>query len=349
MGRAAREDRRRALSADAYARAALDRECVELARTNAGRNDQMNRAAYALGQFVGADRLDRWEVERRLFDAAQANGYVAKDGAEQARATIRSGIEKGRLEPRFNGAPPQSQGQTAKQLVLPKARTMVTQGEAGGSDPQTETIISRIIAELLPIRETNGEGYLREYRRIDTAAIADVLDRTDAIGWHGSVYFNQPDHPLHGQRLGCIVGIMTDAVTAQPTGAISRTYLDSDGRKVAKAKTLGSPAGIVRLSRDEDVLEGLHLAEGLETALAAMSIGLRPIWSTGSTALMATFPVLSGIECLTLIADHDESGAGEKAARSAESRWRQARREVRILRTDQIGDLNDAIVGATRD
>ena len=66
----------------------------------------MNKAAFALGQFVGADRLTQSEVESALFDAAVANGYVAKDGPAAARATIRSGIEKGSLEPRLNGAEP---------------------------------------------------------------------------------------------------------------------------------------------------------------------------------------------------------------------------------------------------
>ena len=133
-----------------------------------------------------------------------------------------------------------------------------------------------------------------------------------------TAYFHEPGHPLHGQRLSCIVGVMTDPVTARPTGAISRTYIDENLRKIGKAKTLGSPAGVVRLSRDEDVLQGLHLAEGLETALSAMAKGLRPVWSTGSTALMKTFPVLDGIDCLTVIADHDATDAGEKAAREVE-------------------------------
>jgi hypothetical protein len=34
---------------------------------------------------------------------------------------------------------------------------------------------------------------------------------------------------------------MTDASTAEPTGAISRTYIGPDLTKVGKAKTLGSP------------------------------------------------------------------------------------------------------------
>ena len=40
---------------------------------------------------------------------------------------------------------------------------------------------------------------------------------------------------------------------------------------------------IIRQTKS-DVLERLHIAEGLETALGAMSNGLRPMWATGSTA-----------------------------------------------------------------
>ena len=80
---------------DAYARAALDGECAELAHAGASRNEQLNKAAFALGQFVGADRLTHGEVESALFDAAVANGDVPKDGPAAARARIKSGIENG--------------------------------------------------------------------------------------------------------------------------------------------------------------------------------------------------------------------------------------------------------------
>src|SRR3984957_13927269 len=189
-----------------------------------------------------------------------------------------------------------------------------------------------------------GETYFRDVRRIDTEAIADVLERIDAIGWHPAVYFNEPGHALHGRKLGCIIGVMTDPVTGEPTGAIGRTYLASDGTKLGKAKTLGSPAGIIRLSEDADVLEGLHIAEGLESALSAMSIGLRPMWATGSTALMAKLPVLGGIECLTVIADHDENDAGERAAGGGASRWREAGRETHVYLREVLGDFNDVLL-----
>jgi hypothetical protein len=58
---------------------------------------------------------------------------------------------------------------------------------------------------------------------------------------------------------------------------------------------------------------------------------------------MKTFPVLNGIDCLTVIADHDASGAGEAAAREVETRWRRAGREARIFIPESPGDLNDLL------
>jgi hypothetical protein len=204
----------------------------------------------------------------------------------------------------------------------------------------------RIVGELVRVTGSPGEAYLRDVRKIGVSAIVDVLARIDAIGWHPAVYFNEPDHPLHGQRLGCIVGVMTDPVTSAPTGAISRTYIHK-GHKLGKAKTLGRPVGVVRLAPDQDVLAGLCLAEGLETALSAMAIGLRPMWSAGSSGFLSGFPVLPAIHALTVVVDHDANGAGEKAARDCEARWRDAGREVVLLRSAALGDFNDALKAAS--
>ena len=213
-------------------------------------------------------------------------------------------------------------------------------------DARALMFAKQLAFEMRPIFGSPGETYLRDARKIVTSAIEDVLERTEAIGWHPAVYFNEPGHALHGRKLGCIVGVMTDPITAMPTGGISRTYIH-EGQKVTKAKGLG-PAGIVRLSLDEDVLERLHIAEGLETALGAMSKGLRPMWATGSTAIMAKSPVVSGIEALTIIADHDANGAGERAAAEVASRWREAGKEARVWRPKSIGDLNDILIGGAK-
>jgi putative DNA primase/helicase len=213
-------------------------------------------------------------------------------------------------------------------------------------DERILELIQSIIGGMVPLQGSPSETYLRDVRRIDTSAIADVLERTDAIGWHPSVLFREEGHALHDKRIGAIIAVMTDAVTGKPTGGISRTYIHK-GQKITKAKGLG-PAGVVRLSEDADVLSGLHLAEGLETALAAMSIGLRPMWSTGSTAIMAKLPVVAGIEAISVLADNDANGAGDRAPRELQSRWQAAGREVHVWKPKTHGDLNDLLMGSAK-
>ena len=100
---------------------------------------------------------------------------------------------------------------------------------------------------------------------------------------------------------------------------------------------------LIRLSPDDDVLGGLHIAEGIETALTGMSKGLRPMWAVGSTSMMTKFPVLPGIEALTIVADNDDNGAGERACEACAARWHAAGREVFIIQPTIGKDLNDAI------
>jgi hypothetical protein len=86
-------------SRDAYAIKALDDECQAVALAVEGeQNKTLNTSAFDLGQLVGAGVLSRPEAERRLLEAAA--GYVRKDGEAQARATIRSGLDAGRIQPR---------------------------------------------------------------------------------------------------------------------------------------------------------------------------------------------------------------------------------------------------------
>jgi phage/plasmid primase-like uncharacterized protein len=59
--------------------------------------------------------------------------------------------------------------------------------------------------------------------------------------------------------------------------------------------------------------------------------------------------VLSGIEALTIFADHDPKATGENAARACEARWIAAGVEVRIVRPKVCGtDWNDVLKGVGR-
>jgi putative DNA primase/helicase len=60
---------------------------------------------------------------------------------------------------------------------------------------------------------------------------------------------------------------------------------------------------------------------------------------------MANFPVLAGIECLSIFADHDD--AGQRAAKQCAQRWADGGRYARIVTPKIAGcDWNDALGAA---
>jgi putative DNA primase/helicase len=89
------------------------------------------------------------------------------------------------------------------------------------------------------------------------------------------------------------------------------------------------------------VLGGLRIGEGIETALAARQLGLRPTWALGSAGAVAAFPVLNGIEALTLLREHDAANA--RAADAVTARWQSAGREVFDAWPKKGKDVNDAL------
>ncbi len=96
-----------------WAEAALDDECYKVASTSKGkRNHQLNSSAFSLGQIVGGGSLSEDEVIDALMQAAKANGSLEeKDGKAACTKTIKSGLSKGKLDPRYpeenrNNTPP---------------------------------------------------------------------------------------------------------------------------------------------------------------------------------------------------------------------------------------------------
>jgi hypothetical protein len=86
-----------------YVASAVHAELEAVASCRAGRNDQINRSAFSLGQFVGAGLLDRDEVHQALTEAAQQAGV--DPGERKAQDTIRRALEAGAQRPRQIGAP----------------------------------------------------------------------------------------------------------------------------------------------------------------------------------------------------------------------------------------------------
>lgn len=135
-----------------------------------------------------------------------------------------------------------------------------------------------------------------------------------------------------------MVSLLRDLHTGEPCG-IHRTYLcpDGNGKADRQAKRMLGRAGgaAVMLSGFAEVTTGLAICEGIETGLALMGQGTGPLWATGSATSIRTFPVLDGIEALTIYADADAAGLG--AAEVCAERWQAAGREVAIVAPPEAG------------
>jgi hypothetical protein len=126
-----------------------------------------------------------------------------------------------------------------------------------------------------------------------------------------------------------IVALMTGAATGIPTG-IHRTFLNPEATRDAvkgqKGKMMLGKVGVVRLSPDESITYGLGITEGIEDALAVLLSGWSPVWAATSAGAIKSFPVLPGIDSLTIFQDDDATGGD--AANTCAQRWHDAGREV---------------------
>jgi hypothetical protein len=159
-----------------------------------------------------------------------------------------------------------------------------------------------------PLRDTLGWKYFTERRGLHLGALDDL---SHCLRWHDG--------------LCAVIALMTTPIGNVPCG-VHRTFLNKDGTK-RERKMLGKQ-GIVRVSPDEDVTQGLGIAEGVEDALAILISGWAPVWAATSAGGIERFPILGGIEFLTIFADND--GAGQKAAEACATRWTETGREARI-------------------
>ena len=130
--------------------------------------------------------------------------------------------------------------------------------------------------------------------------------------------------------------IATDEIVA-----VSRRRLTLTGEKVGTPKFLGPAKGAaIKLDADDAVTGGLNIAEGVESGLAARQRGFVPCWAAGSADAIGEFPVLAGVECLTIICEND--AANEEATEKCTERWQDAGLEVLHARPLVGNDINDA-------
>jgi phage/plasmid primase-like uncharacterized protein len=162
---------------------------------------------------------------------------------------------------------------------------------------------------------------------------------------HGGLRFH-PRCPWGDGTTPAIVGRFTTALTNEPRGVWRRPLTGE------KPKTLGPMAAcVIRLWPDEAVEQGIVIGEGVETCLSAATrithrgTLLQPAWAACVANNLERFPVLAGVEALTILVDHDASGTGQKAAAACTARWSAAGREVTRLTPKAAGaDFNDLVL-----
>jgi putative DNA primase/helicase len=188
----------------------------------------------------------------------------------------------------------------------------------------------RLWGEGIDPRDTLAERFLNEQRRLDLPD--DIAGRV--VRFHGACIWG-------GERRPCMLTAFR-SIADDRLVAVHRTLLSDDGRKLDR-RMLGPVAGAaIKIDDDTDVERGLTIGEGFETCLAGRALGFRPVWALGSAGAIGDFPVLSGIEALTILAETDDSGTNARAAKACRDRWLSAGRELIIATPRVVGDMNDA-------
>jgi Toprim domain len=150
-----------------------------------------------------------------------------------------------------------------------------------------------------------------------------------------------PDDQL--EHHPAMLALLRNVRTGAPVGVIN-IYLRPDGNdriRDRKGKTTTGRAGgaAVMLDPFDDVTMGLAICEGVETGIALRMDNLAPVWCCGGSGNVKVFPVLGGIEALTIAAD--AGPPGQQAAEAAAARWRTAGREATILLPRENSDWAD--------
>jgi len=186
-------------------------------------------------------------------------------------------------------------------------------------------------------RSSPAEDYLHHGREIGRWL--------DTFPFLDKVFRYHPSCPFGGERLPCMLALVREIKTNAPV-AVHRTALTTEnppGR--IDRKSLGpTTGGAIKISPDHEVHAGLLIGEGIETVLSASKqFQFKPVWSLIDKNGIAKFPVLSGIESVTIAVDNDPGGDGQRAAAECVQRLTQAGTEAITVQTNLVSDFNDLI------
>lgn len=253
-------------------------------------------------------------------------------------------------------------------LGLPRWEPARRRDDSGETDRQTRQSENAVRGGEIPqLDRTDDEkrthvalDLFREAKSVSGTLAETYLIRRigRAIDWPTCLRF----HPACPGRFGAehrlerhpaLIALFRDIATNEPR-AIHRTFLRPDGSDRLRAEwgagdqgkmALGRHVGCaVKLSPDSAVTVGVGIGEGAETCLSILAEGWRPVWAMCGTSGVSEFPILPGVDSLTIFGDNDRNSAGRKAAGKAALRWCETGRQVSIITPRSVGsDWCDAL------
>jgi phage/plasmid primase-like uncharacterized protein len=210
----------------------------------------------------------------------------------------------------------------------PPSRKAAAQDEARAQRRRDDAL--RLFEGAIPAFGTPAQRYLARRGLPDLWKSAALRFRADT------------PHPDRCRRPAML------AIVRDPGGhpcAVHRTYITPDGSKskVEPAKATLGPffGGAVQI---DAAAPEIVIGEGIETsASAGLLLGL-PAWAAVCAGNLAKLILPESVRTVTIAADRDANGVGERAADEAASRWRAEGRRVRIALPDRVGhDFNDIL------
>ncbi len=250
---------------DRYVAGALKKELDILRAAPQGdRNNQLNKSAHALGQFIGAGALDRATIEAHLAHEALALGLPMSE----ANRTIRSGIEAGEREPRQLPEP-----RIARLLAKSKPIREVTAQEIPapslsddkGNPEYDPAQLRELLHPSWPVQ--NLATHAAHAQRIRDH-IGDDLCYSPNLGWlvYNGRFWQRDDK--HATKASARVAKLTQAVRDEAAtlygfaATLAKVGRESDVKAMSKAAT-----ALLRHTKQVEskaFIEGaLHLAAGL--------------------------------------------------------------------------------------
>jgi putative DNA primase/helicase len=254
------------------------------------------------------------------FDGGEGGGPIDA----LARATGLSGRELFGYGAKLAGVSPNGGGVTPGNM---STRLQSPRKDAGRE-------IDAIVVAAMPIIGTVAEQYLKSRSLADPAA-SDLVFHAGLAHREG-----RTSHPA-------MVAIVRNESGERI--AIHRTWLSADGNgkaNVEKPRMMLGPVagGAVRLAEigSDNVL---GIAEGIETALSVMAACPNlPVWATLSAAGLERVVLPPEVQSVVILADHDASGTGLRAAEALAARLVAEERGVRIAMPPNEGDdFNDLL------